>query len=79
VHLLTKEYLLMVLIAGIVALPFTSWAVEQWLATFALRVHLNTTNLVIPVILVLIFAMISIGIQTLRVAKRNPTQSLKAD
>lgn len=79
VQLLTKEYLLMVLIAGVVALPFTSWAIEHWLSTFALRVHIDTSNLAIPVVLVLVFALLSILIQTLRAVMRNPTVSLKAE
>jgi putative ABC transport system permease protein len=79
VHLLTKEYLLIVLIAGVIALPFTSWAVEQWLTTFALRVHVNVSNLIMPVIIVLVFALLSIGVQTWRVVRRNPSESLKVD
>lgn len=79
VHLLTREYFLIVLISGIVALPVTAWAVEQWLSTFALRVQLNSINILMPVVLVLLFALLSIGIQTWRLVKRNPTESLKAD
>lgn len=78
-HLLTREYLLMVLIAGIIALPFTAWAIEEWLTTSALRVQINAGNVIIPVVLVLGFALLSIGIQTWRLVKRNPAQSLKAD
>jgi putative ABC transport system permease protein len=79
VHLLTKEYLLIIVIAAVIALPLTSWAIEQWLTTFALRVYIDGSNVMIPVVLVLAFAMLSIGIQTLRVVRRNPTESLKAE
>jgi putative ABC transport system permease protein len=79
IHLLTKEYLLIVAVAAVIALPFTSWAVEQWLATFALRVHIDAGNIVFPVVLVLLFALFSIGIQTWRVVRRNPSQSLKVE
>jgi putative ABC transport system permease protein len=79
IHLLTREYLLMVLIAGTVALPLTYLAVEQWLTTFALRVQIDGNNLTIPVVLVLAFALLSIGIQTLRVVVRNPTQNLNVE
>jgi putative ABC transport system permease protein len=78
-HLLTKEYLFIVLMAGVIALPFTWWAVEQWLSTFALRVRINSMNVIVPVILVLSFALLSVGIQTWRVVKRNPSQNLKVD
>lgn len=78
-HLLTSEYLLIVLVAGAIALPLTWWAVERWLETFALRVQINACNAVVPVVLALAFAVLSIGIQTWRLVNRNPTQSLKAD
>jgi putative ABC transport system permease protein len=79
IQLLMKEYVLMVIIAGIIALPFTSWAIEKWLATFAIRVHIDGGSVIIPIVLVLGFALLSIGIQTLRVVMGNPTKNLKAE
>ena len=79
IHLLTKEYLLMIFLAGIISLPLASWGIEQWLSTFALRVSVNSSNIVLPIILVLMFALLSIGIQTWRLIRRNPSRSLKVD
>ncbi|HTF21274.1 MAG TPA: FtsX-like permease family protein [Chryseolinea sp.] len=78
-HLLTGEYLLMVVIAGAIALPLTWWAIEQWLQTFALRIQISVSNLIVPLVLALAFALLSVGIQTWRVVKKNPSQSLKID
>ncbi|HZY81154.1 MAG TPA: ABC transporter permease [Cyclobacteriaceae bacterium] len=79
VHLLTREYVLMVTIAGIIAIPFASWAIEEWLTTFALRVQIDASNIVTPVALVLAFALLSIAIQTFRVVTGNPTRNLKVE
>lgn len=78
-HLLMKEYVVMVAVAGMIALPLTSWAMEQWLSTFALRAHIDGSILITPILLVLGFAILSICIQTFRVVMGNPTGNLKAE
>jgi putative ABC transport system permease protein len=78
-NLLTREYILMIIVASVTALPFTWLILEQWLSNFALRVHVTTMNLVLPVVLVLVFALVSVGIQTVRVIRRQPAESLKSE
>lgn len=79
VALLTKEYAVMICVAALVSLPFTWWGIEKWLSDFALRVDVGTLDFLLPLVIVFVFAAFAIGIQTVRVANRNPVESLKAE
>ncbi|MEP6738293.1 MAG: FtsX-like permease family protein [Chryseolinea sp.] len=76
-NLLTKEYLLLVFIAAIVAIPTAMWITEEWLSTFAFRTSLTVRHFALPAILVLILSLLTVGIQTLRTVVKNPTETLK--
>jgi putative ABC transport system permease protein len=77
IRLLTNEYLFLILIATAVALPLSYLGVNQWLQEFAFHIEVSVWFLVIPVILILIVALLTVGAQTIKVVIRNPTDSLK--
>ncbi|HMJ71414.1 MAG TPA: ABC transporter permease [Cyclobacteriaceae bacterium] len=77
--LLTYEYAIMILVAGIIGLPFTVWGIDRWLSNFDLRVEVGLSTIIATLATVFVFAFISIGFQTWRVVSRNPTESLKGD
>jgi putative ABC transport system permease protein len=68
----------MVVLASVIALPLAWWGLEQWLNGFALRVEINTINIALPFAVALALAFLSVGIQTWRVAKRSPVNSLRS-
>jgi putative ABC transport system permease protein len=79
INLLSKEYMLLVLIAMAVSIPLASWAVSEWLNSFALRVDLNYKFLLIPVSLIILSVAITLVLQIMRVSVRSSVQLLKEE
>ncbi|BFP41298.1 ABC transporter permease [Flavobacteriaceae bacterium GF1] len=75
--LIPKRLLSLVLISGIIALPVIYFMVKKWLENYAFKIEMNLWMFLLPIVLVLIIALLSIVIQSFRAAHINPTISLK--
>ncbi len=77
VKLLSWDYLRLVLIASLLALPVGYWVIQQWLRMYAVRTEMNVSLFLTPIAMVLIIALLTVSIQTIRAALANPTESLR--
>ncbi|MEM9896468.1 MAG: FtsX-like permease family protein, partial [Bacteroidota bacterium] len=75
--ILSKEYLILVTIASVLSLPLAWWVMEQWLADYTFRIQLGIWFVVLPIMLILVFAVISIVGRVLKAAYRNPVEALR--
>jgi putative ABC transport system permease protein len=79
VHLLSKDFVKVVMIASLIALPAAYFAVQEWLSTYAVRIQLNAWIFLIPVALILFISLFTVSFQTVKTALENPTNSLKQE
>lgn len=77
VVMLSKDFIILILIAFILASPVGWFAVNWWLEDFAYRMDLNAWIFIITVVAGVIIAFITVGYQTLRAANSNPVNSLR--
>ncbi|MEM9391399.1 MAG: FtsX-like permease family protein, partial [Bacteroidota bacterium] len=77
VVLLSKDFLLLVAIANVIAWPLSWYVMNQWLSTFAYRINISPLIFLISGFGVLIIAFLSVGFQTLKAALINPALTLK--
>ncbi|MEM9672288.1 MAG: ABC transporter permease [Bacteroidota bacterium] len=77
VTLLSKEFIRLVLISSIIALPLAYWVTQQWLENYAFRIDIHWWMFLIPLILVLAIALLTISFQTIKAALANPADSLR--
>jgi len=75
--LLSKEYLFLVLIAAIVSLPLAYFMVAQWLANFPYRMDIGLLMFLLPIILVSILTLATVGYQVIKAALANPADTLR--
>ncbi len=78
-NLLAKEFILLVLIAFVIATPFTYYFINKWLQSFAYRTSVSWWVFVLSVVFVLIVACIAVGFQTIKAAIANPVKSLRTE
>jgi len=76
-RLLSQEYFILILVASIVALPLSHWGTREWLSSFAYHITPGASIYIIPIILISLIALLTVGTQTIKTAFRNPTESLK--
>jgi putative ABC transport system permease protein len=79
VHLLSRDFLLLVVFAFLVASPLTGWLMYEWLTDFAYRIRINWIDFLIAGLLAVMIALLTISINAVRAARANPVDSLRAE
>lgn len=77
VSLLSAGFMKLVIIAILVALPLAYLALDKWLANYPYRISLEWFLFVIPALLILLIAALTISFQILKTARTNPANTLK--
>jgi len=75
--LMTRNFLMLVVISNIIAWPVAYFAVKRWLENFAYRVKLNIVMFLIAGAIALIVALITISSQAIKAAQANPVDTLR--
>lgn len=76
---LSKDFLLLVLIAAAVAVPVAIYAMNKWLQTFASRVNLSWWILAAASVIAMIIAFATISVQSIKAAMANPVKNLRSE
>ena len=76
---LSKDFLKLVLIAAVVALPAAWFSMNKWLADFASRIDVSWWILAAAGIIALIIAFATISFQSIKAALANPVKSLRSE
>ena len=79
VHLLTREFLLLVAITFTIAAPLSWWAMNRWLQNFAYRIDITFWIFVAGAVITLAIALATIGIQSVKAATANPVKAIKSE
>jgi putative ABC transport system permease protein len=75
--LLLRYFIIQVLIAVPVGLGFGYYIMSGWLRNFAYRIGIGWWFFLIPLLLVLIITVLTVGSQVIRTANVNPAESLR--
>jgi putative ABC transport system permease protein len=74
---MSREFVVLVLVANVVAWPVAYYAMSRWLRQFAYRTGLGASFFVLAAAGALLFALVTVGVQTLRAASADPVESLR--
>jgi putative ABC transport system permease protein len=75
--LLSKEIVILVLIANVLAWPVAWYLMNQWLNSFAYRINLNPAIFALATSLALVIALFTVSSQTIKAAMSNPANTLR--
>jgi putative ABC transport system permease protein len=77
-YLLSRGFITLLLIAGLLAVPATTWVFEKKvLSNVIYKAPVGPMELLSGVAFVLVLALIAIGTQTIKAARTNPSQILR--
>ena len=79
VTLLSKDFLLLVAIAALIAFPLAWWFMHNWLEDFAYRIHISWWVFAIAGVLAVVIALCTVSFQALKSALSNPVKSLRTE
>jgi putative ABC transport system permease protein len=77
--LLSGEFMRLVLIASIVALPISYYFLDQWLNNFAYRISLPIDILIVSVLVSAALAGLAVSLRSIKAAMANPLDSIKIE
>jgi putative ABC transport system permease protein len=75
--LLSSDYIKLIAIAGLIALPIAYWSLHRWLESYMVRIPLSWWLFLIPVVIVILVALVTVSVQTIKAALANPAKSLR--
>jgi putative ABC transport system permease protein len=79
VQLLSLNFLKLVLLANLVAIPIAWWAVNKWLENFAYHIAIQWWVFAVALLITLAIALSTIGFQALKAAMTNPVKNLRVE
>lgn len=79
VGLLSKEFLKLVFIGFIIAVPVSWWAMHAWLQDFAYRVNISWWIFIIAGVVSQLVALATVGYKAIKSAISNPVKSLRTE
>jgi putative ABC transport system permease protein len=79
VTMLSKDFLQLVAIASLVAVPIAWYAMHRWLGDFAYRISIEWWIFLAAATLAAAIALVTISIQAIKAALSNPVKSLRSE
>lgn len=75
--LLSKEIVVLIVIANLIAWPFAWYLMDKWLGTFAYHISMNLLIYISAAFLAILIALITVSSQTIKAAMTNPSNTLR--
>jgi putative ABC transport system permease protein len=77
--LVSKEFMLIILIANIIAWPVSYFVMDNWLNGFAYRINLGVLSFLIPTTISVGIAMLTVASQSIKAASADPVKNLRSE
>lgn len=78
-QLLFRDFIGLVFVSILIAIPIAWYGMNQWLLDFEYRVRLDIWVFVLSGLLALLIALLTVGYQSIKAAITNPIKSLRRD
>jgi putative ABC transport system permease protein len=79
VSILSKDFIQLILMAFVIAAPIAWWAAYSWLQDFAYRTTISWWVFVVSGLAMMVIALLTLSIQTIKAAIANPVKSLRTE
>ncbi len=76
-NLLGREFMLLLVVSTVLGLPLSYYLIHRWLERYAFRIDLPTWVFLVPVLIILLVAGLTVYSQTVKVAIANPAKALR--
>ncbi len=78
-QLLTMDFMKLIMLSIIIAIPIGWYMMDRWLEDFAYRIHISWGTFLLAGLLSLLIALLTVSFQSIRAALTNPAKTLKAE
>ena len=75
--LLSKEIIILIIAANVVAWPLAWYFMNKWLDTFAYHIDMDVVVYILAAVAAILIALITVSAQTIKAAMSNPAKTLR--
>jgi putative ABC transport system permease protein len=79
VTMISKDFMLLIIIAFVIAAPLAWFGMNKWLQNFAYRTDISWWVFLLGAGVMIIIALFTLGFQTIKAAMANPVKSLRTE
>jgi len=76
---LSKDFLILVGVAALMAFPVAWYAMNNWLQDFAYRINIQWWAFVVAGIIAALIAFVTVSFQAIKAAVANPVRALRSE
>jgi ABC-type antimicrobial peptide transport system permease subunit len=77
--LLSKEFVLLVLLSCVIASPLAFYFLNNWLLKYDYRISIGAGVFIVAAMIAIVITIITISFQAIRAAIANPAKSLRTE
>lgn len=77
IYMVSKEYLIILIVGAFVAIPISYYFIDQWLQQFAYKVKISNINYLWTVLIIGFLIILTTGFQTIKTSLINPADTLR--
>ncbi len=78
-QLLSKDFVLLVLISCVIAIPIAWYGMKQWLSQYEYKVSIGAGVFLIVIFMALLITLLTVSFQAIKAALANPVKSLRSE
>ena len=78
-QLLSKDFVLLVLIACIIAIPISWYLMNNWLRTYQYKINIGVGVFALVMVASVVITLLTVSFQAIRAALANPAKSLRTE
>jgi ABC-type antimicrobial peptide transport system permease subunit len=79
VYLFSKEFVVLIIISFVIAMPLAWYVMTGWLQNFAYRISLSAWIFLLAMASSVVIAWVTVGYKAVRAALANPVKSLRSE
>ena len=79
VGMISKDFILLVILGFIIAVPLAYFGMHKWLQNFAYRTNISWWIFLLGGSIMVVIALVTLAFQTIRAAMMNPVKSLRSE
>lgn len=79
VALITKDFIMLLMLAILIAIPLGWYAMDKWLENFAYKTQLSLWIFIVAAVFIFGIAVLTVSMKTIRTAMKNPVKSLRTE
>jgi putative ABC transport system permease protein len=77
IFLISKEFLILIILANVIAMPFSYYLIDAWLKDFVYKTEISWWIFPAAMLVSLFISAVTIGFQTIKAATANPVDSIR--